>query len=94
MSDYIFANSNISALRSRNDTSRSQRSPACRRLLRNDGAKPDCGRLAESRAFEKVTGSSGGQRVLVVDDVDQMRTLIRRALCAGGYEVNVRVHAG
>jgi CheY-like chemotaxis protein len=29
------------------------------------------------------------QRVLVVDDVAEMRTLIRRALSAGGYEVDV-----
>jgi DNA-binding response OmpR family regulator len=33
--------------------------------------------------------AAGRQRVLVVDDVDEMRTLIQRALSAGGYEVDV-----
>jgi DNA-binding response OmpR family regulator len=37
----------------------------------------------------QVAESSGGQRVLVVDDVEQMRILIRRALSASGYEVDV-----
>jgi len=36
-----------------------------------------------------VAGSAGARRVLVVDDVDEMRTLIRRALSANGYEVDV-----
>ncbi len=36
-----------------------------------------------------MTGSPGGQRVLVVDDVEEMRTVIRRALSASGYEVDV-----
>ncbi len=36
-----------------------------------------------------MAGSSGGHRILVVDDVDQMRTLLRRALSASGYEVDV-----
>ena len=36
-----------------------------------------------------MTGSSGGQRILVVDDVEQMRTLMRRALSTHGYEVDV-----
>jgi len=36
-----------------------------------------------------MAGSSGGQRILVVDDVEQMRTLLRRALSAGGYEADV-----
>lgn len=36
-----------------------------------------------------MAGSSGARRVLVVDDVDEMRTLIRRALSANGYEVDV-----
>jgi len=36
-----------------------------------------------------VTGSSGGQRVLVIDDLDEMRTLIHRALSANGYQVDV-----
>ena len=36
-----------------------------------------------------MTGSSSNPRVLVIDDVDEMRTLIRRALSASGYEVDV-----
>jgi CheY-like chemotaxis protein len=36
-----------------------------------------------------VAGSSGGRRVLVVDDIDEMRTLIHRALSASGYQVDV-----
>jgi CheY-like chemotaxis protein len=36
-----------------------------------------------------VAGISGGQRILVVDDVDEMRTLIHRALSASGYQVDV-----
>jgi DNA-binding response OmpR family regulator len=36
-----------------------------------------------------VAGSSDGRRVLVVDDLDQMRALISRALSASGYKVDV-----
>jgi CheY-like chemotaxis protein len=36
-----------------------------------------------------VEGSSGGRRVLVVDDVDEMRILIHRALSTSGYQVDV-----
>ncbi len=36
-----------------------------------------------------MTGSLSGQRILVVDDVDHMRSLIRRALSASGYQVDV-----
>jgi CheY-like chemotaxis protein len=36
-----------------------------------------------------VTGTSAGQRVLVVDDVDEMRRIAQRALRARGYEVDV-----
>jgi CheY-like chemotaxis protein len=36
-----------------------------------------------------VAGGSGGERVLVVDDVDEMRMLIRRALTSRGYAVDV-----
>ena len=36
-----------------------------------------------------MAGSSGGRRLLVVDDVEQMRTLLRRALSASGYEADV-----
>ena len=36
-----------------------------------------------------MTGSSSNPRVLVIDDVDEMRTLIHRALSADGYEVDV-----
>ncbi len=36
-----------------------------------------------------MAGSSGGRRVLVVDDVDEMRILIHRALSTCGYEVDV-----
>ena len=35
-----------------------------------------------------MAGGSRGQRILVVDDVEQMRRLIQRALTAGGYEVD------
>jgi DNA-binding response OmpR family regulator len=36
-----------------------------------------------------VAGSSGGRRVLVVDDLGQVRELISRALSASGYEVDL-----
>ncbi len=36
-----------------------------------------------------ATFNSSGPRVLVVDDVDEMRTLIHRALSARGYQVDV-----
>ncbi len=41
-----------------------------------------------------VTGNSSGRRVLVVDDVEEMRTLIRRALSASGYQVDVAASLG
>src|ERR1022692_5072800 len=47
--------------------------------------RPD-GRIERADA---VTGGPGGQRVLVVDDLDEMRTLIHRALSARGYKVDV-----
>ncbi len=36
-----------------------------------------------------MTGSSAGRRVLVIDDLDDMRTLIHRALSEHGYQVDV-----
>jgi CheY-like chemotaxis protein len=36
-----------------------------------------------------AAGNQVPQRVLVVDDVDEVRSLIRRVLSAGGYEVDV-----
>jgi DNA-binding response OmpR family regulator len=36
-----------------------------------------------------VTAGSATRQVLVVDDVDEMRILIRRALSSGGYQVDV-----
>lgn len=36
-----------------------------------------------------VAGNDGGSRVLVVDDLDQMRALIRRLLTTHGYQVDV-----
>ena len=36
-----------------------------------------------------MTGNFSNPRVLVIDDVDEMRTLIRRALSASGYQVDV-----
>lgn len=36
-----------------------------------------------------MAGKSGGPRVLVVDDADDMRILIHRALSSGGYAVDV-----
>ena len=36
-----------------------------------------------------MTGTSAGQRVLVVDDLDEMRTIAQRALRAHGYLVDV-----
>lgn len=36
-----------------------------------------------------MAGSPGGRRVLVVDDLAEIRVLIRRALSASGYEVDV-----
>jgi CheY-like chemotaxis protein len=41
-----------------------------------------------------VAESSAGLRVLVVDDIDEMRTLIRRALTASGYQVDVAATLG
>src|SRR5437899_9355546 len=37
---------------------------------------------------EQVTASLPGARVLVVDDTDEIRILIRRALAAHGYQVD------
>jgi ActR/RegA family two-component response regulator len=36
-----------------------------------------------------LTGSSDARRALVIDDLDEMRTLIHRALSAHGYQVDV-----
>ena len=36
-----------------------------------------------------MAGNDGGSRVLVVDDLDQMRALIRRLLTTHGYQVDV-----
>jgi CheY-like chemotaxis protein len=40
------------------------------------------------RGSEQVTASLPGARVLVVDDTDEIRILIRRALAAHGYQVD------
>ena len=36
-----------------------------------------------------MAGNPVPQRVLVIDDMDEVRTLIRRILSEGGYEVDV-----
>ena len=43
--------------------------------------------MAEASS-EQVTATLPGPRVLVVDDTDEVRTLIRRALAAHGYRVD------
>lgn len=42
----------------------------------------------------RVTGSPGGPRVLVVDDNDEVRVLIRRALAGHGYQVDAVASLG
>ena len=46
-------------------------------------------RAGRIEGADRVTGTSAGQRVLVVDDVDEMRTIAQRALRARGYQVDV-----
>jgi DNA-binding response OmpR family regulator len=45
--------------------------------------------LAAAERTDTVAESSGGLRVLVLDDVEEVRTLIQRALTGRGYEVDV-----
>src|ERR1017187_9592015 len=54
------------------------------RMSLTGGAGP--GRIERADA---VLGSSAGPRVLVLDDVEDLRILIRRALAARGYQVDV-----
>ncbi len=51
--------------------------------------RPGPWRAGRSKGVEGVPGSQDSQRILVVDDVEQMRTLLHRALSASGYEVDV-----
>jgi CheY-like chemotaxis protein len=51
--------------------------------------RPGSARLAAAERIDTVPGNSAGLRVLVVDDVEEMRILIHRALEAHGYDVDV-----
>jgi CheY-like chemotaxis protein len=46
-------------------------------------------RAGRIEGADSVTENSARQRVLVVDDLDEMRTIVQRALRARGYEVDV-----
>jgi CheY-like chemotaxis protein len=58
-------------------------------LLAHGGEYARRDERAVPRGLTQVTGSSSNPRVLVIDDMDEMRILIRRALSASGYEVDV-----